>query len=84
MIRLLITAGAIIGTSGPAMADASAECTERLAQTLSVMDERAPLKGELATGIMWLRLDAEEALAKGDTASCLADVAVVETLLGLR
>ena len=84
MIRVILTVGTIIGTSGPAVADPTAECTERLAQTLIVMDERAPLKGELATGIMWLRLDAEDALAKGDTATCLANVAVVETLLGLQ
>ncbi len=82
-IRGLATALALAAPVA-APADPAAECTDRLSRTLAVMDERAPLKGELATGIMWLRLDAEEALAAGDTATCLQNVEVVETLLGVR
>ena len=59
-------------------------CAHRLANTLEVLEARSPLKEEHATGIMWLRLDAEVALESGDEALCIEKIAVVENLLGVN
>jgi len=67
----------------PASAE-DVDCAARLAATLAVMEARAPLKDEVATALMWMRLDAERALAKGDLAACRAEVAVVEDVLGME
>jgi len=81
----------VLAAALPAAALASAEaagsdgaiCKERLARSLAEMESRPLLKEELATGLMWLRLDAEVALEAGDTALCLSKVETVETILGL-
>lgn len=83
MMRLLLVAGLVLSQQGAAYAAVESECEDRLVRTLEVLEQTSPLKGELATGIMWLRLDAEEALAEGDAATCLKNVAIVEDLLGL-
>jgi hypothetical protein len=83
MRRFLLAAGLALSVQGAAHAAVESECEDRLVRTLEVLDQTSPLKGELATGIMWLRMDAEEALAEGDTATCLKNVAIVEDLLGL-
>ena len=54
----------------------------QLAQTLAAMEARPLMKEEQATALMWLRLDAAAAAADGDAATCLAHMAVVESLLG--
>jgi len=59
-------------------------CAIRLDRTLVALQQRPLLKEEHATALMWLRMDAAEADAVGDEASCLEKVAVAETLLGLR
>jgi hypothetical protein len=64
-------------------AEGAATCEERLARTLAEMEARPLLKEELATGLMWLRLDAQTALARGDVRLCLEGVRVVEEILGL-
>lgn len=83
---VLAAAGVALGLSAASVASSgsgAAECEARLAQTLAEMESRPLLKEELATGLMWLRLDAETALAEGDVASCLEGVRVVEQILGL-
>lgn len=60
------------------------DCAARLARTLAILQERSPLKEEHATGIMWLRLDAEVALQAGDIETCEAKLTKVEALLGVR
>ena len=52
-------------------ADVAAQCRQLLGRTLSTMQERTALKEELATGLMWLRLDALKALETGDLQGCL-------------
>lgn len=64
--------------------DDAAACEERLARTLTEMESRPLLKEELATGLMWLRLDAQTALASGDADTCLDGVSVVEEILGVE
>lgn len=60
------------------------DCAARLARTLAILEERSPLKEEHATGIMWLRLDAELALKAGDIDTCEANLTQVELLLGVK
>lgn len=58
------------------------DCALRLDQTLAVMQDRPLQKEEHATALMWLRMDAQEAIAAGNEIECMAKVAVVERLLG--
>jgi hypothetical protein len=58
-------------------------CAARLERTLAEMQSRPLLKEEHATALMWLRMDAEEALDNQDEATCLRHVEIVDTLLGL-
>ncbi|MGY6548944.1 MAG: hypothetical protein ACXIU7_08060 [Roseinatronobacter sp.] len=58
-------------------------CADRLDATLADMLTRPLLKEEHATALMWLRMDAEQALAQGNDAECLDLIATVETLLGI-
>ena len=69
--------------SGEAGSGDDAACEARLARTLAEMEARPLLKEELATGLMWLRLDAQTALDRGDAQLCLEGVRVVEQILGL-
>lgn len=59
------------------------DCAERLARSLTVLEQRSLLKEEHATGVMWLRLDAELALQAGDVDRCRANLTKVELLLGM-
>lgn len=59
------------------------ECAARLDRTLAEMESRPLLKEELATGLMWIRLDARTALDEGDVEGCLGRVRTVEQILGL-
>ena len=52
-------------------AETAADCPLLLDRTRAAMEAGPVLKEELATGVMWLRLEAEEALAAGDAATCL-------------
>lgn len=58
-------------------------CAARLDASLAEMESRPLLKEEHATGLMWLRLDAEKALAKGDAETCHDKLDTVELLLGM-
>lgn len=69
------------GSSGPT--DPREDCAARLDRTLAEMESRPLLKEELATGLMWLRLDARIALEAGDTDLCLSRVRVAEDILGM-
>jgi hypothetical protein len=51
--------------------DQAAECRRLLDGTLAAMHARPALKEEFATGLMWLRLDALNALEAGDLEGCL-------------
>ena len=59
----------------------TATCRELLAETLGLMERRPVLKEELATGLMWMREEAEQARAAGDEARCIALLIRVKDLL---
>ena len=87
-VRLLGAAalGMFMLPNGTAAADTdNAEaCAARLVRTLAEMEARPLLKEELATGLMWIRLDAQTALEAGDAETCLQQVRLVEKILGLE
>ena len=58
-------------------------CAAGLDATLTVMEGAPLMKEEVATALMWLRLDAKRDLARGDAERCLARLAVVENILGV-
>lgn len=83
MIAALIGAALVAGGAA-ALADdaANAEaCEALLDRTRAAMEARPPLKEELATGLMWIRMDAEEALAAGDAETCLREARRAAALL---
>jgi hypothetical protein len=61
----------------------SARCANGLDRALVEMKARPLMKEEMATGLMWLRLDAQQALERGDAAACLEHLAAVEEVLGI-
>lgn len=61
----------------------TADCEHRLKITLEIMLAGPLLKEEQATGLMWLRMDAQEALERGDEEKCAMLVSVAELLLGI-
>ncbi len=72
----------------PASADAAElsaieACETRLASVLAAMEERSPLKDELATWLMWRQLAAESAISSGNVDECQENVATMQQLLGL-
>ena len=81
MMRAAVLLALALGATPLPAPAGDADCAARLAATLAVMEARAPLKDEVATALMWMRLDAEAALAAGDEAACRAQVAVVEDVL---
>lgn len=86
-MRRLVILIALAATTLPVQAQQTAsnpDCAERLARSLAVLEQRSPLKEEHATGVMWLRLDAELALQAGDIDSCEANLTQVELLLGIK
>ena len=72
---------ALTATAQPA--EPLGDCAARLDRTLAEMESRPLLKEELATGLMWIRLDARTALDEGDVEGCLGRVRTVEQILGL-
>ena len=74
----LLTAG-----WGAAADKASSPCEARLERSLVEMERRPLLKEEHATALMWLRLDAAEALREGDEVTCAGRLDAVELLLGM-
>lgn len=66
------------------MADPPGDCAARLDRTLEEMESRPLLKEELATGLMWIRLDAQTALEDGNERKCLSRVQTAEQILGLN
>lgn len=80
MMRGLILVLAVTAVDTEA---AEAGCADRLDRTLTHMQERPLLKEEHATALMWLRMDAENAVAPGDERLCVEKVLVIERLLGL-
>ncbi|WP_099827372.1 hypothetical protein [Oceaniglobus indicus] len=60
------------------------DCQERMARSLAVMEAAPLMKEEKATGLMWLRLDAANALARGDVEVCHEKLDAVDTILLIR
>lgn len=58
-------------------------CVVRLDRTLEVMERRAPMKDEVATALMWLRMDAAEAIETGDITTCAEKLSVIENILNI-
>jgi len=58
-------------------------CPARLERTLEVMEDRSPMKDEVATSLMWHRMDAREALMSGDQEACSEKLDVIENILNL-
>lgn len=88
MTRLGAACGlGLLAAAAPAWAESvSAEleaCAASLARSLAAMETSPLMKEEVATGLMWLRLDAEKALSNGDAPGCLERALVVENILGL-
>ena len=77
----LLSVALILGGAGVSASELT--CADRLERTLQEMERRPLLKEEHATALMWLRLDAQKALAEGDTETCEEKVRVVEALIGL-
>lgn len=59
----------------------TATCRDLLAETLGIMERRPVLKEELATGLMWMREEAEQAGTAGDEARCIELLNRVKDLL---
>lgn len=76
---------AILVLAGPAVQGAerrdAATCRDLQAETLGLMQQRPVLKEELATGLMWMREEAEQARAAGDEGRCVALLIQVRDLL---
>ena len=90
MIARAALLAALVAGPLPALAEggteevpSAADCTRRLDRSLAEMERRPLLKEELATGLMWLRLDAETARDAGDVGTCHAKAAKAEAILGI-
>ena len=57
-------------------------CSKLLAETLKEMEGRPVLKEELATGLMWMRMEAQEAHSLGDEPRCIGLLSEARKLLG--
>lgn len=74
-ILALLPAVLLCSHGGPALAATAGErCDGALAQSHRLMTAEPVLKEELATGVMWMRLDAETLRAAGRNEDC-ADLA---------
>jgi hypothetical protein len=76
-----LLAGVVLGTPAGSVTAEAAQCDALLDETLVAMEARAPMKDELATALMWIRLDAQEALEAGDAGACLGLARRAATLL---
>jgi hypothetical protein len=74
-ILALLSLTVLVFSSGSASAATAGErCDGALAQSHRLMTAEPVLKEELATGVMWMRLDAESLRAAGRNEDC-ADLA---------
>lgn len=64
------------GDGGPDL-----HCAELTARTMAVMESAPLMKDELATAVMWLRLDAAKAADAGDAGLCVERMARALALL---
>jgi hypothetical protein len=78
ILAMGLLSGELSVTAAP---EAAAECRGLLDRTLADMSALPPLKEELATGLMWMRLDALEALEAGDVETCLKQARRAAALL---
>mgnify|MGYP006447316563 CR=1 FL=1 len=74
---------ALFSSPGAAATDDSMTCSARLERTLETMENRSPMKDEVATSLMWHRMDAQEAQRSGDLKACSAKMDVIENILNL-
>ena len=83
MIAVLIGAvlAVVPATASAGQTEEAEVCRALLDRTRAAMEARPPLKEELATGLMWIRMDAEEALAAGDAETCLREARRAAALL---
>ena len=68
----------------PVLADedeAAADCSELLVETLQEMESRPVLKEEFATGLMWMRVEAQQAHSLGDESRCIGLLSEARRLL---
>ena len=81
----MIRALALVVAALPAVAAAGArtDCRASLDRALRVMERRAPMKDEVATALMWLRLDAAAAMEAGDVATCRKKLLDIENILNV-
>ena len=77
-MSLAAPAGAGDAAVGPTGAEA---CRDRLAASLEIMRGQPLMKEEVATGLMWTRLDAAGALEAGDVRTCHAKMEIVDAIL---
>lgn len=81
-MKWIVVALAVLpGPMAQAGEEGTPTCRELLAETLSFMEQRPVLKEELATGLMWMRQDAQAAQAAGDEARCVTLLIQVKELL---
>ena len=71
---------ALVAAPASAMENVEA-CGARLDAMLATMEARSPLKEELATGLMWMQVEAEEALTSGNAEVCDFSLRRMEALL---
>jgi hypothetical protein len=71
----------LLALVGSPVAAQDRNCAERLDAVAETLADGPLLKEELATGLMWMRLDAAEAESRGDEEACLALAERIEMLI---
>lgn len=83
MRQIYLTLIATLSLSPNVAAADEATCPERLERTLEAMEARSPMKDEVATSLMWHRMEAREAFASGDLEACSEKLDIIENILNL-
>lgn len=86
MIGRVFLYGAILSLSAPLAAGQETDepdlrCAKLTAETMAMMNSAPLMSDELATAVMWLRLDAAEAAGADDAALCVDRLTTARTLL---
>lgn len=76
-----LACGALICLAALPAGAAELRCAELTERTSTVMEEVPLMKDELATAVMWLRLDAAEAEQAGDPGLCVERMRTALSLL---
>ena len=67
--------------AGAETGNAAERCAAALERSLDLLEDGPLLKEELATAIMWMRLDAEASRDAGDHGTCARSAGTAESLL---